>query len=388
MQNPFFHSILPGIILFSLLCSIACATDLLITVQDSQSADLVPQANIYVDGTNVGQTTSGGTFLLSHENVTDFNMRIVKNGYGEWNGTISPDLAFLEITLSRLTRDLTVQVYDADSLFPVANATVILSFGTDTRTAMSDERGIVAFPISSDMHYTISISAQGYRTITSNVVGGKSEEVPVQYWLVRNDRISFSVTDDTGAAIEGATIYIDAERIGTTDNRGAFIHSIPRNNLYALEVKKEGYQEYREYRTIGEGEAVLEITLTRGPASESASLIISVIDREQKPIEGAGLSLNGKDIGFSDSRGQVITVVPYDSPVRITARKDGYSESSAETNVTAGDATPTLTMTLDRAPDWSIIAIILLGGVIILFIIVGISRRRRPARHIVRRNEI
>ncbi len=243
MKTIHFRSVLPGIFLFFFLIGTAAATDLLITVQDSREAVPVPQASIYMDGSNIGQTTSGGTFLLSHEMDADFTLRIIKNGYAEWNESVGPDLAFLQVSMTRLTEILTVQLYDADSLSPIANATVQLTFEHDSATGTSDEEGIVTFPATSGSTYTITISAPEYQTITTSVVIGESGSGAVQYWLVRNDRISFAVTDERRNPVEEATIYLDGERAGTTDNRGVLIRSVPRNVLYAIEVKKEGYQD-------------------------------------------------------------------------------------------------------------------------------------------------
>jgi len=388
MKNTVFRLIFSGFFLFFLLCSTVYATDLLITVHDSEDAAPIPQANVYMDGTNIGQTTSGGTYLLSHERNTDFTLRIVKNGYEEWNATISPDLPFLEVALSRLTQVLTVQVYDADSLLPIANATVTLSSGTNSDTGTCDGSGAVTLPVVADTRYTITISAPGYRTTTAGIVAGKSLSETTQYWLLSNDRISFTVTDETGAGIEGATIYLDGERVGITDDRGALILTLPRDVLYAIEVKKDGYQDYLDYRTPSESEAVLPITMTQGLKSGKASLTVYVLDREKKPVPGASLSLNGNEIGRSDDHGQVVAEVPYDTSATITAQKDGYITASVETTVIAGNATLPLEITLDRAPDWGFYALLLLGGVILLALIIKISRRRRPARHIVRRNEI
>lgn len=388
MKNTLLRSILSGFLLFLILCGTVAASDLLITVQDIEEAAPIPQASVYIDGTNVGQTTSSGTFLLSRDEDTDFNLKIVKNGYEEWSGTINPDLAFLSVTMTRRTQLLTMQVYDADSLSPIANATIILMFEDDRAIKVSNNEGTVAFPILSDTLYTVTISAPGYRTITTTEMTGKSEGRTVQYWLVRNDRVSFAVTDETGNSVEGATITLNGERVGVTDSRGALILAVPRNVLYAVEVKKEGYQDYLEYRTIGEGEAVISVAMTQSLMSGEALLTISVRDREQKPLSGAGLSLNGRDLGLSDGNGQIVATVQQDTPITITARKDGYSTTSVETIVIPGNSTSSVTASLDRAPDWGFITLIIFGGMMILIIGAWILRRRRPARHIVRRNEI
>jgi hypothetical protein len=390
--------------LLLLLSSTVMATDLFITVQDSLDNSPIPNAAIYKNGSNMGRTTSSGTFVLMNSGEDDFELKIIKRGYAEWKSVIRSDATDLTIGLKSQGRLLAVELYDAETLIPITGATINLTLDSTTDTSTTNETGVATFAINPDSVYSITIDAIGYLVPEPHEVEIQSEGNAVQYWLVRNDRFSFIVTDDENNAVENATIFLNGELAGLTNSRGVLGFQVIRQTPLTIEVKKDGFQEYLESRTINEEDAVLPVVITRiesdqgntvSEAGETvpglAELVITVKDEYQNPVPDARLFLNDTDLGLSDGNGQVVTYINYSTVGKIAAQKEGYEATSAMTTVSPGNATSLVTLTLRKNPDWGAMPLIILGVIGILVLLGGAivqrSRRRRK-RHIIRRNEI
>ena len=458
------YKLLSGLLLFFLLCGTAGATDLFITVRDSVDDAPIPAASVYMNGSDMGQTTASGTFLLSHTSDVDFDLKIIKNGYEEWDSIVSANTTDLFVNMTGRTRLLTVQLYDADTLAPVPDATVIIAFNTSGDTRNTDTNGTAIFPVNQDTAYSITVSAPQYQSPAIRTIEISSSGKTVQYWLVRIDRFSIVVTDSQKNTVPGAAIFLNDKPAGTTDSRGVLILQVRRDVPYTIKATKYGFQEFTESKTFGENEAVHRIVMTKMSGNSSvsvydqsrnpvegaevyldgaftgysdmqgnvsldnirpgsyqlevrkagynivrktvlmtgsgdrisselppdlASLTIFTRDREQVAVSGAHIFVNEADLGTSDASGRITTNVEYDVPTRITAQKEGFQTTTIVTTVIAGNSTSTTILVLDRTMDWGFIAVIILAAACVLSILIWIMyNRRKPSRHIVRRNEI
>jgi len=398
----------PALLLSLLLCGTAGAADLFITVQDSLDQSPIPYAAVYKDGSNVGRTTTSGTFVLWHTGDEDIELKIIKSGYEEWKTTISANATDLVVSMKGQAGALAIELYDADTLAPVSGATVEAVSDAATLTGTTNETGVAVFHAGSDTVYSITVTATDYQTPAVREIEIQSPgTTTVQYWLVRNDRFSFVVTDGNNNPVADAGICLDGKPAGTTDSRGILIYQVMRDTSMTIEVKKDGFLDYLETRAIGEDEAVLKIVMTANEAgspvysetetpisgtevsSGMSELTIFIRDRDQHTIRNASISLNGASLGLSDTGGEVVTSIGYNIRSTITAQKDGYQTASITTTILPGNETASVTIILERNPDLGFLVPVLLGFAGILLVIALIQRsRKRKTRHIIRRNEI
>ena len=193
------------------------------------------------------------------------------------------------------------------------------------------------------------------------------------------------VFDEANAPINGADIYINGTLSGTSNQygRGTFPNLV--SGPYNVEVRKTGYVSLS--RTIVVSNKSEDYTFNL--AFENADLTIFVQDKDQKNIANATILLNNNNAGVTDDHGQYLTKVKFNTLYNITASKDGYKSSSVQKQVIQGNATDSLTITLEKSMDWGLIGMIVVGAVAVLILFAAIRMfGRRKRRHIMRRNEI
>jgi len=454
-----------SILLFVIvICGTVQATNLQITVQDSLDNTSISQATIYVDGANTGRTTSAGTFSFIHSGLYDLNLRVTKNGYDDWENTLASNLTSVLVNMTRKTLVLKVSLYDTDSLSPVPNADVKITANNATETKKSDSNGIASFAVKANTIYDIVITAPYYQSRVPSPVEIGADNKDVQYWLLRNDRFSFVVTEKENTPVPDAEVYLDSALKGTTDARGILILPLERGKPYAIEIKKAGYQSFIERKTIGEDEALLTIQISKVPVGafvsvfdenqvpvkdagiyldnvfagstdqygryvfgsivsgtyqlevkkdgyvatekkitvtkqgddfilelpyEQVDLTVYVRDKDQKVIPDATIEVGGRFIGGTNENGQVVTKLKFNTLYNISASKEGYQPVFTKKEIILGNASGTVTLTMEKNLDWGLILLIVAGALGVLAVFAIIRRMsQKPRRHIIRRNEI
>jgi hypothetical protein len=320
MKNHLFR-FLPALLVLILLCGTAQATNLQITVQDSIDNITIPQATVYQDGVNVGRTTTSGTFLIVHSGLEDLNIRIAKSGYEDWENAVSMNATSVLANMTRKTLVLKVVLYDSDSFAVIPNAEVKLTYNNATDTKTSDSNGIVSFVVMANTIYDVAISAPYYQSQVPKAIEIGAENKVVQYWLMRNDRFSFIVTDPNKNPLQSAEIFIDSVSKGKTDVRGFLTVQIERGKSYDIEVKKDGYQSFVERKNIGDDDALMTVQIAKVPVGA----FVSVYDENRAPVQGAVIYLDSAVAGNTDSYGNYVFGNIVAGSYNLEVRKDGYT---------------------------------------------------------------
>jgi protocatechuate 3,4-dioxygenase beta subunit len=321
---------LSALLLLILLCSAVQATRLQVTVQDSVDNTTIPQATVYLDNVNMGRTTVVGTFFLVHDGLDDKILRITKNGYEDWENTIARNLTSVLVNMTRKTLVLKVSLFDTDSLAAVPNADVKITSENETETKKTDSNGIVSFTVKAHTLYDLTITAPDYQARSPPPVEIVAENKDVQYWLLRNDRFSFVVTDKTGNPVPNAEVYLNSALKGTTDTRGILVLPLERDSSYVIEVKKAGYQSFMERRTISGEEALVAIQLAKVPLGA----FVSVFDENKNPVKDAAVSLDTVLAGHTDQYGRYVFGSITAGTYQLEVRKDGYVRTNKTISVT------------------------------------------------------
>lgn len=104
------------------------------------------------------------------------------------------------------------------------------------------------------------------------------------------------VDEEDNSAIEDASIYIDGDYEGKTDEEGEFSYKHSLDDSFRLEVMKSGYEDWS--KRIDEDDTSVEVELTK----ETATLEIYVYDADSvKPINDVEVEVTAEDSGESDS---------------------------------------------------------------------------------------
>ncbi|MGB4579851.1 MAG: hypothetical protein WBH94_08790, partial [Methanoculleus sp.] len=213
------HLIIGIFIACILICGAVQAATLRISVVDEKNGDSLAGASIYVDGGYVGVTASDGTYEYDHSENRDLRLKVVRKGYLDWTDRVSADRTRIVIDMVRRDETLTVEVYDATTLQPVAGALVRIEGDGLSQSATTRSDGSAGFSMRAGVLYDLDIQASDYCDLSRTV---RMEETDtVQYWLLRSDLLAVQVRDaETADPVAGVEVFIDGTRRGATDAGG------------------------------------------------------------------------------------------------------------------------------------------------------------------------
>ena len=355
-------------------------------IYDSDTLRPIPGADIRLTADNITQnkiTDNNGAATFGVRGATLYAIEITSPNYQSRSGTveigsINADVQYLLLSSNRLS----FVVKDQGTLKPIPDADVRI----DTiLTGKTDLKGVLTTQVGRGKTYTFDITKEGYlpysttRTISDtdallNVLMSKSPVGAVLY-----------VIDESQAPVAGAEVYVDGTLAGTTNQFGGYTLSRIVFGNYTVEVKKDGFvSTKKQIDVIKPGnEFTIEMPFER------VDLTIYVQDKEQKVVPGVTISFNSTIIGLTDTHGQVVSKVKYNTLYNITAVKEGYQPVSVQKEVKPGTETPTLSITLEKNLDWGFIGLVVASalGVLAVFAVIRMGRSRKR-HHIIRRNEI
>lgn len=303
-----------------LLCSSAQATDLQITVQDSIDNSTIPHATVFVNGGNFAKTNNYGQAYLSHSGVNDQLIRVSLTGYEDWEQTVGKNATALWVNLSRKTLTLKVNLYDSDTLTPVAGAKVNITTANITDGKQTDIDGSATFAVKANYLYSIAVKATNYQPRTETVDMG-AENKEVQYWLLSGNRFSIMVKDkETKLPVADAEVRVDSTLVGKTDSRGVLITPLTRGKVHLFEIQKPGYQIVSESRTITDADAIYSVEISKA----AVGAFIYVFDEKKSPLNGADIYFNGTLTGTSNEYGRSNFPSLVSGSYLVEVRKTGY----------------------------------------------------------------
>jgi hypothetical protein len=356
------------------------------TMYDADTLRPIPGADIRLTADNVTQmkkTDNAGTATFNVRGSTLYAIEITSPNYQSRTGTIEISSTNADVQYWLLSGNrFSFVVKDQSGSTPIPDAEVRIDTILSGKT---DLKGVLTTQVGRGKTYTFDITKEGYlpysttRTISDtdallNVLMSKSPVGAVLY-----------VIDESQAPVAGAEVYVDGTLAGTTNQFGGYTLSRIVFGNYTVEVKKDGFvATKKQIDVIKPGnEFTIELPF------EEVDLTIYVQDKEQKVVPGVTISFNSNTIGLTDTHGQVVSKVKYNTLYNITAVKEGYQPVSVQKEVKQGTETPTLSITLEKNLDWGFIGLVVASalGVLAVFAVIRMGRSRKR-HHIIRRNEI
>jgi hypothetical protein len=203
-----------------------------------------------------GRTDEDGVFESGVLQAGDYTITVSKSGYYtrrkslEIEGDITNRVA-----IRRGSVPVTVRVVDPyfDSPRPVSNAGVDLA---DIGSARTDRHGNVTIEAPVNTETTVRVTKDGYRTVERDLeIGAEATSVSIQFSRTRSvtleaanervvagERVILTATDAYGNPAAVATVYLDGERVGTTDGEGEAAIRIAEPGMHTLYVTKGGVE--------------------------------------------------------------------------------------------------------------------------------------------------
>ncbi|MEF8857105.1 MAG: hypothetical protein V5A16_06755, partial [Haloplanus sp.] len=190
------------------------------------------------------------------------------------------------VAIRRGSVPVTVRVVDPhfDQPRPVSNAAVSLG---DAASGRTDRRGNLSVTVPVNVDLTLRVTKDGYRTVERSLqVGEEPTNVSVQLSrtqsitldaanerVVAGERVILTATNAYGDPAAVATVYLDGERVGTTDGEGEAAIRIREPGPHTLYVTKGGVQsnEVQVEAIAADGGATPTTTPTASPTDTATA---------------------------------------------------------------------------------------------------------------------
>lgn len=307
--------------LLGVLCGCGQAVVLTITAADDTSGSPIPGARIYVDGLYEGETNSAGQYVYEHGLDESFRLGLEKTGYVPWQSLLSETQTSVRAEMSRQATDLTVTVYDADTLETVPDALVKVTGEEYVNTITTGSEGVAVFNLRAGSIYNVEVRASNYDPLYKTVEVENAAKT-VDYRLIRNDIFIVEVADkDAGTPLSGADVYIDGIFFGETNAEGKVTSFVERERTHAIRITSNEYLAYTDEVYIGSDVLVYtaELSKTLYPVT------VSVFDVNKMPVGGATILIDGTNSGTTNEYGRTGIVYLDAGQHEVQVAKEGFT---------------------------------------------------------------
>ena len=357
-----------------------------IGLYDSDSLGVISGARVNISAKNLTQTKltdTAGSVTFDVKATTLYSIDISTPDHLSRKGDINVGIDDTGAQYWLLPSNrFSFIIKDKNGLTAIPDAEIRL----DTILAgKTDARGVLTVPVARGKVHTIDIKKPGYQNYTETKVISETDAID-SVVLSKALLGAFIYTlDENRVPINGTELYINGTLVGTTNQFGRSTFPSLVSGSYVVEARKPGYVSLN--RTILVANPGEEFTFEM--QSETAGLTIFVEEKDQKILQNATIIINGNTVGKTDDHGQYSTKVKFNTLYNISAAKDTYQTASIQMQFIQGNATASVTLVVEKNPDWGLITLIVVGAVAIL-VLFGIIRLfgGRKRRHVMRKNEI
>lgn len=296
-----------------------------------------------------------------------YNVETRASGYYDLSKTVQMENSDRVVQYWLFSNDLlAIQVRDAETLAPLKGAEVYID---NARAGETDADGRLPLHLERAKRYSFRVTAPDYQPYQ------ESRYLEVDNVLLTADlsksayQMSITAFDEATKPIEGAEIYLNGTLKGKTNPYGRFALSDIHAGTYEILVRASGYQDWSETRQIsGQGEDIVaELGYDR------ASVTIRAKDRDQNPVAGADVVIDGQVIGVTNSQGYLNTALVTNKAYAVTAACEGYRNISVDADIPLGTTEFTIPLVLEQDSNiWvlvagvGVVAAILIGAVLVI----------------------
>lgn len=203
-----------------------------------------------------GRTDGSGTFESGTVEKGDYTVSVVKEGYRLNETTVTVEgTTDTTVALTEDTATVTFQVVDDHFESPQALEDVEIRIeGPRPATVTTGGNGEATIGLPVNAEFTVSVTKDGYVSTTRAVTIAEQAKT-VQFAISREpalnvsasndrvvvgERVRLEVTDEYGETVEGATVSVDGEQVGTTNAEGVYRATIDSEGDHTITVADNG----------------------------------------------------------------------------------------------------------------------------------------------------
>jgi hypothetical protein len=228
-------------------------------IKEKDSLMGVPDAEIRIDTILAGKTDSRGVLTIPITRGKVHTIEIKKLGYQTFNESkvISETDALDSVVLSKSL--LGVFIYTVDENHSAINGANIYINGTLSGT--SNEYGRSTFPNLVSGTYAVEIRKTGYESLNRTILVANPGEEFTFVMPFENADLTIFVEEKDQRILPNATVIINGNTSGVTDDHGRYSTKVKFNTLYNITAAKDTFQTVSIQKQFIQGNASVSITL-------------------------------------------------------------------------------------------------------------------------------
>ena len=251
------------------------ANQFFFVVKDKNSSAAIPDAEVRIDSALIGKTDTRGVLAIPVKRGKLHTIEIKKDGYQIFSESreIGQTDALYSIGLSKALVGAFISVFD-ENRAPVTGADVFMN-GINSGT--TNQYGRLNFPNLVSGSYNIEVRKTGYMEQNRTILVTKpNEEYPFEIPFENADLTLF-VQEKDQKLVPNATILLNGQTSGKTDDHGQYRTKVKFNTLYNITAIKDTYQPVMVEKQFDEGNATISVTLIMEKSSDWGLLTIIII---------------------------------------------------------------------------------------------------------------
>lgn len=228
-------------------------------IKDKNGMAPVPDAEVRINTTLVGKTDTRGVLTTPVTRGKVYTIDIKKGGYQTFTESriISETDALYSVALSKAPLGAFISVFD-ENRDPI-NGTDVYINGTLTGT--TNQFGRINFPDLVSGSYNVEVRKTGYSSVNRTIlVTNKGEDYTFEIPFENADLTIF-VQEKDQKMVPNATILINGNTMGVTDDHGLYRTKVKFNTLYNITAIKDAYQPVSVQKQFAQGNATTSVTL-------------------------------------------------------------------------------------------------------------------------------
>ncbi|MDP2797101.1 MAG: carboxypeptidase-like regulatory domain-containing protein [Methanoregula sp.] len=231
-----------------------------IEIKDKDGKAAVPDAEVRIDSALVGKTDAKGRLVIPVTRGNAYTIEIRKAGYQTFTESriISEADAIYSVEITKAPIGAFIYVFDENHA-AINGADVYIN---GILSGTTNQYGRSTFPGLVSGTYPVEIRKAGYVTVSRPILVSNPNEDYTFEMTFENADLSLFVKDNEQKIVQNASISINGNVLGVTDDRGQYNTRLKFNTPYNITASKDGYQSASIQKQVISGNATATATLT------------------------------------------------------------------------------------------------------------------------------
>ena len=228
-------------------------------IKDKNGMVPVPDAEVRINTALAGKTDTRGVLTTPVTRGKVYTIDIKKGGYQTFTESraITDTDALYSVVLSKEPLGAFIYVFD-ENRDPINGTDVYIN---GTLSGNTNQFGRINLPNLVSGSYNVEVRKTGYSTVNRTIfVINKAEDYTFEIPLENADLTLF-VQEKDQKMVPNATILINGNSIGVTDDHGQYKTKVKFNTLYNISAIKDTYRPVSVQKQFAQGNATISVTL-------------------------------------------------------------------------------------------------------------------------------